>query len=140
MKLRNALPREALGVEWRDQKYNEYLDLEVLETITEYDSRFPFKHKNIHVWWILENMMAVGWNENPSRGWSFPVSRVKIKGRCEYCANFSDDIRLCYVKTMAGWDGTKYKLCKNCRSIFYINGWCKLVKTGGKKRGTRKEG
>lgn len=91
MKLRDAMPKEAvLGCEFEDQKYNDYLDVEVLETITEYDQRFPFKHKNIHVWWILENGMAVAWNENPSVGWSFPTARTKIiHTKCPKCGYYS---------------------------------------------------
>ena len=77
MKLRDVLPSEALSVEFSDGKFRRYLDYEVIEEIMKYDSRFPFKHKNIYVWWILEDDMAVGWNENPSRGWSFPVAKVK---------------------------------------------------------------
>lgn len=34
---------------------------------------WPGNHKNVSVWWELLNGYAVGWNENPSRGWSFPV-------------------------------------------------------------------
>lgn len=76
MKLRDVLPKEALGVEFYDS-LRKYLDYEVKETITEYDIRRPFKHKNIYVWWILEGEIAVAWNENPSRGWSFPVAKIR---------------------------------------------------------------
>ncbi len=38
---------------------------------------WPGPHKNVYVWWELEDGHAVGWNENPSRGWSFPVVRLK---------------------------------------------------------------
>ena len=34
---------------------------------------WPGSHKNVHYWVELTNGMAVGWNENPARGWSFPV-------------------------------------------------------------------
>lgn len=33
-------------------------------------------HKNVYYWVELENGYAVGWNENPSRGWSFPVLNI----------------------------------------------------------------
>ena len=138
LKLRDVMPKEAIrSGEFEECRFNKFLDHEVLEEFKDYDERFPFKHKNIHVWWILEDMVAVAWNENPSRGWSFPVSRVKIKGRCGYCASFGDDIRLCDVKTERGWTGEQYKFCKNCRTSFL--GLWKYVKTGGKKRGSRKE-
>lgn len=75
-KLKDVLPREALGPEFEGDPFRDLLDETVIESIDEYDPRFPFKHKNIFVWWILENGKAVGWNENPSRGWSFPVANV----------------------------------------------------------------
>jgi hypothetical protein len=34
---------------------------------------WPGKHKNVHYWVELENGYLCGWNENPARGWSFPV-------------------------------------------------------------------
>jgi len=79
MKLRDVLPREALSSEFQNEAFLEHLDSEVKEEIREYDPRFPFRHKNIFVWWILEGDMAVGWNENPSVGWSFPVAKLKEK-------------------------------------------------------------
>lgn len=49
---------------------------------------WPGKQKDVHVWWELENGKAVGWNESPSRGWSFPVitlHNLKIwNGRGDY--------------------------------------------------------
>lgn len=38
---------------------------------------WPGTHKNVYFWVVLENGNAVGWNENPSRGWSFPVIKMK---------------------------------------------------------------
>ena len=40
---------------------------------------WPGKHKNVFAWWILEDGRAVGWNENPALGWSFPVIKYKEK-------------------------------------------------------------
>lgn len=34
---------------------------------------WPGKHKNVVKWVELANGKAVGWNENPAIGWSFPV-------------------------------------------------------------------
>lgn len=34
---------------------------------------WPGPQKNVMSWVRLENGLAVGWNENPTRGWSFPV-------------------------------------------------------------------
>jgi hypothetical protein len=42
----------------------------------EYQS-WPGTHKNVYYWVELENGNAVGWNENPARGWSFPVVKMK---------------------------------------------------------------
>ena len=33
-------------------------------------------HKNVFNWWELDNGYAVGWNENPSVGWAFPVKKM----------------------------------------------------------------
>ena len=81
MKLRYVLPLEAIqSPEFMDDEVQKYLDYEVLEEIRRtIDKRFPFKHKNIHVWWILEKDIAVAWNENPSRGWTFPVAKMKVR-------------------------------------------------------------
>ena len=38
---------------------------------------WPGTHKNVYFWVELENGYAVGWNENPARGWSFPVFKMK---------------------------------------------------------------
>jgi hypothetical protein len=38
---------------------------------------FPGPQMNVHCWWELENGKAVGWNENPATGWSFPVVSMK---------------------------------------------------------------
>jgi hypothetical protein len=49
---------------------------------------WPGKHKDVHVWWELRNGKGVAWNENPSKGWSFPVMIVnhlkKWNGRGDY--------------------------------------------------------
>ena len=39
--------------------------------------RWPGVHKNVYCWVELENGKAVAWNENPSKGWSFPVIKLK---------------------------------------------------------------
>jgi len=66
-----------------------YHDLRVLEEVIKPDSRFPFSHKFIYVWWILEGGVAIGWNENPSRGWSFPVKRVNATKVTDLCLSIS---------------------------------------------------
>lgn len=37
---------------------------------------WPGKHKCVCVWWELSDGTAVAWNENLSRGWSFPIRRL----------------------------------------------------------------
>lgn len=40
---------------------------------------WPGPHRFVYMWVELDNGYAVGWNENPKKGWSFPV--VKLKHR-----------------------------------------------------------
>ena len=40
--------------------------------------RWPGSHKYVFSWCILENGVAVAWNENPSTGWSFPRLSTKL--------------------------------------------------------------
>jgi len=37
---------------------------------------WPGTHKHVYSWCLLKNHCAVGWNESPSRGWSFPVLKL----------------------------------------------------------------
>jgi hypothetical protein len=51
-----------------------------VNVLEEFDGRevlWPGPHKNVMTWWKLANGKAVGWNENPARGWSFPVITCK---------------------------------------------------------------
>lgn len=78
MKLKDALPKEFL-TEFQDTEAYKYAEIEVL---TEVDSRviaWPGTHKNVNFWVALANGKAVGWNENPARGWSFPVVKYERK-------------------------------------------------------------
>lgn len=79
-KLREFLPREFFS-EFTDSPVNKFLDLEATESNYQSDTPEPFPggHKNVHVWWKLSNGYAVGWNENPGRGWSFPLVKMKVK-------------------------------------------------------------
>jgi hypothetical protein len=75
--LRDVLPPEALG--YGDAALNRHLDRPV---VTEFGGpgeprkAWLGKHRNVMCWWQLEGGIAVGWNENPGRGWSFPVIRA----------------------------------------------------------------
>lgn len=84
MKLIDVMPRE-FSYEYVDTKAYKMKDIEVVQKYSTvdcgYDSiqvkSFPGTHKNVYVWYELVNGYAVGINENPSRGWSFPVVKVK---------------------------------------------------------------
>lgn len=78
MKLRDVLPREFF-YEFTNTRAYKLLDCEVIESMEGYRNRFPGKEKNVHVWWKLADGRCVGWNENPGRGWSFPVAGKKNK-------------------------------------------------------------
>lgn len=71
--LRHEVPREFFQ-EFMDTPAARLLNVEVLERRGP-PQRWPGKHKHVSTWWILANGRCVGWNENPSRGWSFPVAR-----------------------------------------------------------------
>lgn len=66
--------------EFNDTPVAKYFDVEVkCEYSTVEDGhgthvrRWPGRQKNVYAWVELVNGKAVGWNENPSRGYSFPV-------------------------------------------------------------------
>jgi hypothetical protein len=71
-KLRDVLPHEALS----EDSVRRHLDTEVIESVgTGYT--WPGSQKNVCHWWKLSSGHAVAWNENPSRGWSFPVIKLR---------------------------------------------------------------
>ena len=84
--LADALPYEFVGGEYHDTPAFKLKDVKVKrvvcghqivdgEFVNTHDTfvRWPGRHAYVFNWFILENGKAVGWNENPSRGWSFPV-------------------------------------------------------------------
>lgn len=75
--LKDVLPDEFEKNFYNDQAYK-YKDIEVeKEFFGEKSERWPGKHKNVNYWCLLKNGKAVGWNENPATGWSFPVMKYK---------------------------------------------------------------
>lgn len=58
-----------------DDKLIKHLDDKIVAVHSSYDVSPPFKHRNIHFWVELESGYAVGFNENPSSGWSYPIKR-----------------------------------------------------------------
>ena len=76
LKLKDVLPQEFF-IEFYDTPAAKHLDAKVVETNDSWKKSFPGKHKNVHVWWKLENGLCIGWNENVAVGWSFPIAREK---------------------------------------------------------------
>ncbi|MGR5367118.1 hypothetical protein [Photobacterium damselae] len=72
--LRDVLPSEFFGGEYDECKANKYLDCVV---VAEHNGGWMGTHKNVNVWWELNNGLCVGWNENPSVGYSFPISKKR---------------------------------------------------------------
>ncbi len=58
-----------------------FLDVEIVEEISGEEAlsekAWPGRHINVFQWCRLTNGYGVGFNENPSRGWSFPVVKLK---------------------------------------------------------------
>jgi len=78
--LRDVLPHEFF-LSYMDTEAAKYLDVEVVATYGSGDNlelkSWVGVHRNVYIWWQLANGKAVAWNENPGRGWSFPVRPVK---------------------------------------------------------------
>lgn len=79
--LRDVMPTEL--ADWKDVRAYKMLDVKVVA-----EHGHPLDndmvgwigtHKNVYYWVELENGNAVGWNENPDRGWSFPVVKMREK-------------------------------------------------------------
>jgi hypothetical protein len=77
MKLKDVLPYEFMGSEYSEDKARKFADIEVIKQHDSRDVNWIGKHKNITYWYELENGYAVGINENPSRGMSFPIEKIK---------------------------------------------------------------
>ena len=79
--LRECLPKEALSDEPKLEKFYDIKVVKEHSTIYETEefpyTQWPGTHKHVGTWWELENGYVVGWNENPSWGWSFPVVKIK---------------------------------------------------------------
>jgi hypothetical protein len=73
--LKDVLPQEFFGCEFKDSAAVKHLDC-VVSSSHEHGG-WQGKHKNVMCWWKLSNGYAVGWNENPSVGWSFPVIKMR---------------------------------------------------------------
>jgi hypothetical protein len=74
--LKDVLPSDFL-TSYRDVRAYNYRDVEVVTEHFSDGNVWPGPQKNVHFWVELVNEVAVGWNENPERGWSFPVVSLK---------------------------------------------------------------
>jgi hypothetical protein len=80
--LKDVMPEELTNRDCDKTRAYKMKDVRVVEEhcsmIDQEEFKFwPGTHKNVYFWVVLENGNAVGWNENPSRGWSFPVIKMK---------------------------------------------------------------
>lgn len=73
MTLRECLPSEFMGCEYDSAASRKWADVEVVAKFDSSEHPWPGKEKNVNVWYGLANGRAVGFNENPARGWSFPL-------------------------------------------------------------------
>jgi hypothetical protein len=76
--LKDVMPTKFNNGEYVGTKAYSMKDIYVVkehDSFTDQDNfkKWPGSHKNVFLWVELENGHCVGWNENPSRGWSFPV-------------------------------------------------------------------
>jgi hypothetical protein len=71
--LKDVLPREAV----QEKILKRHLPVAVKSENDGRKNPWPGKHKNVLSWWELSNGYAVGWNESPSRGWSFPTFKMQ---------------------------------------------------------------
>ena len=80
--LRDVVPRDFF-YEFMNTRAAKLLDCEVVADCGYMDGQIPLawpgKERNVLNWWKLADGRCVGWNENPSRGWSFPVYGKKTK-------------------------------------------------------------
>jgi len=80
--LKEALPEEYyinIDPDGADKHLAKLLNIKVVYHYDSRDYRWPGSHKNVLTWMALENGYAVGWNENPAIGWSFPSLKLTEK-------------------------------------------------------------
>lgn len=77
-KLKDLLPLEFMGCEYDDSKARQFSENLIVKEFkdTRSGEKWPGPQKNVYCWVILDNNHAVGWNENPATGWSFPVVKL----------------------------------------------------------------
>ena len=76
MTLKEAMPYEYS--QDTDSKAHKFDDIEVIwkQNVLNHYKKWPGTQKYVYFWVVLANGYAVGWNENPSKGWSFPIIKL----------------------------------------------------------------
>ena len=69
-------PKE-FGYEFTDTRAFKFRNVRVIKEHDGTVDAWIGTHKYVYNWVELENGYAVGWNENPSRGWAFLVVKIK---------------------------------------------------------------
>ncbi len=79
--LKDVMPHEFMGGEYCNDRAYTFRDVEVIQEHSLSDNNYVSwpgtRNKNVMFWVKLSNGYAVGFNENPARGWSFPVIKIK---------------------------------------------------------------
>jgi len=78
--LKDVMPREFEIEHFQSRAYKRFADAKVIRQFNFFGGprrRWPGPQRNVHNWVIVEGGYAVGMNENPGRGWSFPVYKMK---------------------------------------------------------------
>lgn len=78
-KLIDRLPYDFRTGEFENTKAMAFADIEVIKEYESFKKPWIGKHKYVHVWFVLANGYAVGFNENPAIGWSFPVIKYTVE-------------------------------------------------------------
>lgn len=113
--LKEVMPYEFEN-EFKDVEAYKYKDNIVVKEFFGYTSRpWVGKHKNVHYWCVLDNGKAIGWNENPSTGYSFPVEVYKeymsVLGIGAHSIVYSlGDVDVCLKKTTNYKEDAFYKV------------------------------
>jgi hypothetical protein len=73
---------DCFAYEWQHGYWGLAWDMKDREVVAEHwiargSAPWPGPHKNVRYWVELDTGYAVGFNENPSHGWSFPIIKLK---------------------------------------------------------------
>jgi hypothetical protein len=77
MTLKDCMPIEFMSCEFEDDRARKFADIEVISEHHNFSKKWIGKQKNVGFWVELSNGYAVGMNENPARGLSFPVIKME---------------------------------------------------------------